>query len=153
MGYDVVNTLTNNGSVKRGVCFTNGDKLEKIVESKVEKVNNEIVCQPLNGGEPFVIDEKTKVSMNMISFTPKIFDYIERNFTKFLDSNKDNLLNCEYLIPDVLALGIKEGFCDVTVVGTTSKWVGVTYKEDKESVVSYINSLIDSGEYPNKLWN
>ena len=153
VGYDVVNTLTNNGSVKRGVCFTNGDKLEKIVESKVEKVNNEIVCQPLNGGEPFVIDEKTKVSMNMISFTPKIFDYIERNFTKFLDSNKDNLLNCEYLIPDVLALGIKEGFCDVTVVGTTSKWVGVTYKEDKESVVSYINSLIDSGEYPNKLWN
>ena len=153
VGYDVVNTLTNNGSVKRGVCFTNGDKLEKIVESKVEKVNNEIVCQPLNGGEPFVIDEKTKVSMNMISFTPKIFDYIERNFTKFLDSDKDNLLNCEYLIPDVLALGIKEGFCDVTVVGTTSKWVGVTYKEDKESVVSYINSLIDSGEYPNKLWN
>lgn len=153
VGYNVINTLTENGSVKRGVCFTKNNKLENLIESKVEKRDNAIVCEPLSGEEPFVINDDTKVSMNMIAFTPRIFDYIESNFPKFLDSNKDNILKCEYLIPDVLALGIKEGFCDVTVVGTTSKWVGVTYKEDKESVVSYINSLIDSGEYPNKLWN
>ena len=153
VGYNVINTLTENGSVKRGVCFTKNNKLENLIESKVEKKNGIIVCEPINGGEPFTISDDTKVSMNMIAFTPRIFDYIEKNFPKFLDSNKDNILKCEYLIPDVLALGIKENFCDVTVVSTTSKWVGVTYKEDKDSVVNYINSLIQNGEYPSNLWN
>lgn len=148
----VVNKLVLTGVLKRGVCFTNGDKLEKIVESKVEKINNEIVCQPLNGGEPFVIDEDTKVSMNMISFTPEIFDYIEKDFPKFLDSNKDNLLNCEYLIPDVLAKTMCENNTDVRIINTSSEWVGITYKEDKDSVVSYISSLIKDGVYPDKLW-
>ncbi|MBQ6282478.1 MAG: nucleotidyltransferase [Bacilli bacterium] len=153
VGYNVINTLTENGSVKRGVCFTKNNKLENLIESKVEKKNGIIVCEPINGGEPFTISDDTKVSMNMIAFTPRIFDYIEKNFPKFLDSNKDNILKCEYLIPDVLALGIKENFCDVTVVSTTSKWVGVTYKEDKDSVVNYINVLIQNGEYPSNLWN
>ena len=153
VGYNVINTLTNNGSVKRGVCFTKDDKLEELIESKIEKINNEIICEPLNGNNKFIVNTDTKVSMNMISFTPKIFKYIEDNFRNFLDSNKDNILNCEYLIPDVLTMGIKENFCDVEVVNTNSKWVGVTYKEDKEEVVSYINKLIEEGKYPNKLWN
>lgn len=153
VGYDVINTLTNNGSVKRGVCFTKDAKLEELVESKIEKINNEIICEPLNGNDKFIVNSDTKVSMNMISFTPKIFKYIEDNFRNFLDSNKDNILNCEYLIPDVLTMGINENFCDVEVVNTNSKWVGVTYKEDKEEVVSYINKLIETGKYPNKLWD
>ena len=152
VGYDVINTLTENGSVKRGVCFTKEDKLENLVESKIEKRNCDIVCEPLSGKESFTINRDTKVSMNMIAFTSKVFEYIEKNFSKFLDSNTDNILKCEYLIPDILAKGIKENFCDVTVVDTTSKWVGVTYKEDREDVVSYINSLIKNGEYKNNLW-
>lgn len=153
VAYDVINTLTSNGSVKRGVCFVKENKLEKLVESKIEKINDDIVCEPLNGDDSFNISKDAKVSMNMISFTPDIFGYIESRFSSFLEKNKDNLLNCEYLIPDVLAQGIKENFCDVIVVNTSSRWAGVTYKEDKDSVVSYINSLIENGEYPNKLWD
>ena len=79
----------------------------------------------------------------MMSFTPLIFKYLEDKFKEFLDENKDNLEKCEYLIPTVLANGIKDGKFNVTVLNTNSKWVGVTYKEDKESVVNYINKLID----------
>ena len=88
----------------------------------------------------------------MMAFTPKIFEYIENNFIEFLEENKNNIENKEYLIPTVLAKGIKEGFCNVSIIDTTAKWAGVTYKEDKETVVEFINSLIDNGEYPNKLW-
>lgn len=147
VGYNVINTLTENGSVKRGVCYTKDNKLVKLVESKIEEINNEIVCEPLNGDDKFIVDSNTKVSMNMISFTPKVFDYIEEHFKEFLDKNKDNMLTCEYFIPDILTMGIKDNFCDVEVVSTNAKWVGVTYKEDKENVVNYINDLIKNDEY------
>ena len=147
VGYDVINTLTENGSVKRGVCKINNGFLEELIESKIENINGEIVCEPLNGDSKFIVDKNTKVSMNMISFTPKVFNYIEDHFKEFLDKNKDNILTCEYLIPDILTMGINDNFCDVKVVNTNAKWVGVTYKEDKESVVNYINNLIENKEY------
>ena len=152
VGYDVANTLTENGSVKRGVCFTKNNKLIKLVESKVERKDNKIVCEPLNAGNSFTISDDTKVSMNMMAFTPTIFNYIEEKFPLFLDDSKDDMLKCEFLIPDIISSGIKDGFCEVYIVDTTSKWAGVTYKEDKDKVISYINSLIKNGEYKNNLW-
>ena len=152
VGYDVINTLTENGSVKRGVCVIEDGYLKKIRESKVEQINNEIIGEELNTGEKYTISKDAKVSMNMMAFTPKIFEYIENGFVNFLEENKNNPENCEYLIPNVITKGIKEGFCDVKIVDTTAKWVGVTYKEDKDSVIEYINTLIEKGEYPNKLW-
>jgi len=151
VGYDVINTLTENGSVKRGVCVIEDGKLKSIRESKVEEKEGMIVAEELDTNELYEIGKDTKVSMNMMSFTPKIFKYIEDGFTEFLEKNI-NKENSEYLIPNVIAKGIKEGFCDVEIINTTSRWVGVTYKEDKMSVVNYINSLIENGEYPNKLW-
>ena len=152
VGYDVINTLTENGSVKRGVCVIEDGYLKKIRESKVEEIDNNIVGEELNTGEKFNIQKDAKVSMNMMAFTPKIFKYIEDGFVNFLEENTNNKESCEYLIPNVITKGIEEGFCEVKIVDTTSKWVGVTYKEDKESVISYINSLIENNEYPNKLW-
>lgn len=152
VGYKVINTLTENGSVKRGVCVVKDDKLQSLKESIVEQKENIIEAVTLNGEEKYTITPDTLVSMNMMSFTPDIFNYIESNFVKFLDKNKNNMEKCEYLIPDILAMGVKEEYCNVTVVGTNAKWVGVTYKEDKDAVVSYIKSLIDKGEYDNKLW-
>jgi len=152
VGYKVINTLTENGSVKRGVCVMEGNKLLGIKESKVEKKGDVITAEPLNGEESFTILPDTLVSMNMMSFTPDIFNYIESHFIEFLENNKDNMDKCEYLIPDILAMGVKEGYCNVTIVDTNAKWVGVTYKEDKDSVVNYIKELIDKGEYNNNLW-
>ena len=152
IGYKVANTLTENGSVKRGVCETNNNYLTSIIESKVEKVGNEIIASPLDGSESFKVEESSSVSMNFFAFTPDILDYLKDNFDEFLNSNKDNLDKCEYLLPDSVFAKIKEENMKVRVVPTTAKWHGVTYKEDKESVVNAIRSMIENGEYPENLW-
>ena len=134
------------------MCIINNGYLESIDESVIERVDGVIHATSLVTNREYTIDSNTKVSMNMMSFTPSIFKYLEDKFKEFLDENKDNLEKCEYLIPTVLANGIKDGKFNVTVLNTNSKWVGVTYKEDKESVVNYINKLINSGEYNKDLW-
>lgn len=152
VGYHVINTLTENGAVKRGVCKVDGNKLEKLVESSVIKENGIITATPLDGSIPFEIKDDTYVSMNMLGFNPSIFPYIEKHFPKFLDENKDNILKCEYLIPDILSMATNNNYAKTLVIPTTAKWEGVTYKEDKESVVKAINELIEEGVYPQNLW-
>lgn len=152
VGYKVINTLTENGSVKRGVCEIKEEKLVNIIECSIEKKDSDIIASPLNGEKEFIINDDTRVCMNMLAFSPSIFNYIESNFEQFLINNKNDLEKCEYLIPDVLKKGIEENYCDVKVLNTTSKWAGVTYKEDKENVVNYINELINKKEYKANLW-
>ena len=153
IAYLVKNTITENGAVKRGVCEIDGDVLNKITESSVERIDGKIIAKPLSGSEPFEVDEDDTVSMNMLLFTPSIFDYIESHFKEFLDSNKDNLEKCEYLIPDVLFDTIKEGYATAKVIKTTSTWYGVTYKEDAEGVKKALKKLVDENVYPNHLWS
>ncbi len=152
VAYKVANTLTENGSVKRGVCDTNGDYLASLIESKVERIDGKIIASPLDGSDSFEVEEDASVSMNFFAFTPDILDYLKDNFDEFLNSNKDNLDKCEYLLPESVFAKIKEENMKVRVVPTSAKWYGVTYKEDKESVVNAIRSMIDSGEYPENLW-
>ena len=152
VAYQVKNTITESGSVKRGICEVNGSELTKITESKVERVNGEIIASPLNGEPSFKVSEDTTVSMNMLLFTPSIFNYIKSKFPKFLDDNKDNMDSCEFLIPDVLLDSINEKFATTTIIPTTSTWYGVTYKEDTDNVRSSLKSLVENGEYPNNLW-
>jgi len=153
VGYMIKNTLSDNGSVKRGVCHSNDGFLTELIESKVERVGNDIVASPLSGAPSFNITEDTLVSMNMLGFNTSIFNYIEDNFVKFLESNKDNILKCEYLIPDTVFDAMNNGFARVKLLSTTAKWQGITYREDKQLVVDEIRSLIDSGVYPEKLWD
>lgn len=153
VGYLVKNTITENGSVKRGVCEVKDNKLQKLIESSVEKINNKIVATPLNGLQPFEVDEDDTVSMNMLLFTPSIFEYIEKKFPEFLENNKNDMEKCEFLIPDVLFDSIKENYSTVDVLKTTATWYGVTYKEDKDSVKKAINDLVQKGEYKKKLWD
>ena len=153
VGYKVTNTLTENGSVKRGVCYAKDGNLTYIVESSIEKKDNKILASPLNGKESFEVFDDTLVSMNMLGFTPKIFDYLEKELTKFLNNPQTDLLKDEFLIPEVLQTSITEDNKTVKVLDTTAVWYGVTYKEDKEYVVNGINSLVQNGTYPNHLWN
>lgn len=152
VGYDVINTLTENGSVKRGICKIENGYLASIDEASIEMKDNIIEATSLVDERVYTVDKSAKVSMNMMCFTPDIFKYLEKNFIDFLEESKENPLKSEYLIPTVLAKGINEGYCNVSVINTTAKWAGVTYREDKESVVNYINELVKNGEYPNKLW-
>ena len=153
VGYLVKNTITENGAVKRGVCKVENDDLKSLIESNVERqADGKILAAPLNGDTPFEVSENDTVSMNMLLFTPSIFDYIEKGFPQFLDSNKDNLEKCEYLIPDVLFKAIAENYATAKVLKTTANWYGVTYKEDAESVMAALASMVEDGTYPNNLW-
>ena len=154
IGYKTSNTLTENGSVKRGVCAVNEDNyLVKITESKVEKVDNEIVASPLNGEKSFILEEDNPVSMNFMLFNHLIFDYIEQLFPLFFELHKDELDTAEYLIPNVLEYLTENDIANTLVIPTESKWHGVTYREDLEDVKTAIREYIDKGIYNNRLWD
>ena len=154
IAYLVKNTITENGTVKRGVCEVEGSTLVKITESSVGRVESgKIMATPLDETLPeFEVAEDDTVSMNMLLFTPSVFEYIEDHFEEFLEKNKDNLEKCEYLIPDILFATIQENYATAEVLKTTATWYGVTYKEDADSVKNALKELVESGEYPNHLW-
>ena len=151
IGYRACNTITENGSVKRGVCEIEDGVLTGINESSIEKVDELIHCKSLVNGEEYDVELNRLVSMNMLLFTPKIFDYLENDFVSFLNNIKDKEKD-EFLIPEVVDLHIKSGDISVKIVETDSVWYGVTYKEDKDSVKNAINNLINNGEYNKNLW-
>ena len=151
IGYNVENTITETGAVKRGIMKALNGRLLEIVESSIEKSDGKIYATPLGTTNIKEISKDTKVSMNMIAFLPDFFKFIEDNFENFLKNS--NLEKDEYLIPDVIMKAVNNNYCAVKVLDTKAKWVGVTYKEDKQSVIDYINKLIDDGEYKKDLWN
>lgn len=154
IGYMVANTLTENGSVKRGVCEVDSNNyLKSITESKIEKIGNEIVASPLDGSDSFTVNSDDTVSMNFLLFTPSIFGYIEEGFSKFFIDNKEDLLTSEYLIPNVVSNLIKDGKASMKVIRTTASWHGVTYREDTPDVKNSIKKLVDEGEYKENLWS
>lgn len=154
IGYMVANTLTENGSVKRGVCEVDSNNyLKSITESKIEKICNEIVASPLDCSDSFTVNSDDTVSMNFLLFTPSIFGYIEDGFSKFFIDNKEDLLTSEYLIPDVVSNLIKNGKASMKVIRTTASWHGVTYREDTPDVKNSIKKLVDEGEYKENLWS
>ena len=152
VGYSVSKTLSPNGAAKRGICKEENGELVDLIESSVERVNGEIVASPLNGSEPFKVTEDTLVSMNLLLFTPQIFEVLEKKLAVFLEENKEDLSKCEFLIPDVVRSAMNEKKVTVDLLKTDSVWHGVTYREDKEEVVTAINKLIEETIYPNKLW-
>lgn len=152
VGYRVGNTLSESGSVARGVCETNAEGfLTGVVErTAIEKIDGEIQFKDENGNK-VVLEEKTPVSMNMWGFTPDYFEYSEKYFIDFLKENIDKPKS-EFFIPLVVNELITKGIATVKVLDTTSKWFGVTYADDRQGVVDKIQALVDAGEYPNKLF-
>ncbi len=155
IGYKTINTMSLNGSVKRGVCTENDEGyLTKLVESSIEKVDDKIIATPLeNENSSFEIKEDTLVSMNFFGFTSTIFKYLEDEMQEFFDKNKNNLEKCEFLIPNSVFKRINENKVSVKVLDTNEKWYGVTYKEDKKDLVDAINKMIKEKKYPKNLWN
>ena len=150
VGYKAINTITENGSVKRGICRTKDNYLADIIESKIEKVNGKLNASPLAGGETFEIEDDTLVSMNMFLFNESLFEYLHADLKVFLE-NAD-LSGDEYLIPDVVDKHIKSGDIKVKVIDTTSTWYGVTYKEDTDFVKDALAKLHTDGTYHERLW-
>lgn len=153
IGYKVKNTLSQNGSAKRGVCVVEDGMLKHIDESSVERVNGRIIASPLDESESFEIEDDRVVSMNMWCLDKSVFEELEREFIPFLEENlKTNPLKCEYLMPTIISKMIEDERAITVVKDTVAVWQGVTYKEDKESVVTALKNLKDEGVYPQKLW-
>ena len=153
VGYIVKNTMTENGSVKRGICYQDNNYLTKLVESSIEKIGDKIIATPLEDEDnPFEVSENDLVSMNLWGFNPSLFGALKEEMIDFFNKNKDNLDKCEFLIPMSIFKYITDGKVTVKVLDTDEKWYGVTYKEDKEDLVNAINRMIEEGKYPKDLW-
>ena len=151
-GYMVKNTLTENGSVKRGVCQAKDNYLTDLVESSIENRDGKLIATALEDGHEFEVSPEDTVSMNMFGFTPKLFKCLEEGFPKFLDGHKDDMTKCEYLIPTIVFGQIERGEASVEVLKTDAVWQGITYREDKDKVVKEIKALVGAGIYPQGLW-
>jgi len=155
VGFRIGNTLSENGSVARGICGKDAEgNLTDVVErTEIMRVNDVISYKDENGEWQPVGGENVPVSMNMWGFTPDYFAYSEAYFKEFL-SNPKNMenLKAEFFIPLMVDKLINEGTATVKVLDTTSKWFGVTYAADRDAVVAKIQSLIDAGVYPAKLF-
>lgn len=155
VGFRVANTLSDNGSVSRGVCAKddNGHLTSCVERTEIERRADGKVAYKDEKGEWVSIPDNTPVSMNVWGFTPEYFDYSEKLFKEFLDqpSTKANP-KAEYLIPWVVDKLIKSGKATCEVLDTTSKWFGVTYSADRPGTVERIQKLVDEGVYPNKLF-
>ncbi len=152
VGFRVCNTLSENGSVARGVCATNeAGMLTDVVErTEIMRVDGEI-CYKDEEGKWIGVGEQTPVSMNFWGFTPDYFKYSEEQFVEFLKENIDKP-KAEFFIPLVVDTLINGGKATCEVLDTTAKWFGVTYAADRQATVDKIQSLVDAGEYPNKLF-
>ena len=155
VGYLLENTLTENGHVARGVCETNRDgKLTEITERvRIEKHEDGPAYTEDDGATWTSLSGDTVVSMNMWGFTKSMMAEIRDRFADFLKANlQKNPMKCEYFLPFVVDELIQEKRAEVTVLKSKDRWYGVTYKEDKPTVVKAIQSLKDQGLYPQKLW-
>ena len=140
-------TLSDYGSVSRGICEQKFDELITVIETHdIKKNKAEITCD-----RDIILSGKELVSMNMWGFTPSIFDHLENIFNEFLKDNINDLKS-EFLIPSVVNTLIEKKVETVDVLKTSSKWFGVTYVEDKPFVKTEIETLLQQGEYPKKLF-
>ena len=152
VGFRVCNTLSENGTVARGVCAKDeAEMLTAVVErTEIMRVDGVISYKDENG-EWQPVGEETPVSMNFWGFTPDYFKYSEAQFVEFLKENIDKPKS-EFFIPLVVDTLINNGKATCEVLDTTAKWFGVTYAADRPGTVEKIQALVDAGEYPNKLF-
>lgn len=155
VGFRVGNTLSENGSVARGVCGKdeNGYLTDVVERTEIMRVDGEICYKDEEGNWVPVGGDNVPVSMNMWGFTPDYFAHSEAYFKEFLSDPKNiENLKAEFFIPLMVDKLINEGTATVAVLDTTSKWFGVTYAADRDATVARIKSLVDDGTYPEKLF-
>ncbi len=152
IGYRLKNTLSDHGSVSRGICEVDENQyLKSITEhTKIMKEEGKVISVQDDGNVLQLSGEET-VSMNMFAFGPSIFDFLEREFREFILENYNNP-KAEFYIPSVVDKLINSGEAQVKVIKSAETWFGLTYNEDKELVKNRIKELIAAGVYPEKLW-
>lgn len=155
VGFYLHNTVTENGSVARGVCETANGKLLSVTErTHIEKRENDIAFTEDDGETWTTLPDETIVSMNLWGFTAGFTKALERDYVRFFKEDvPKNPLKAELFLPFVVNDMLQDGKAEVTVLSSADKWYGVTYHEDKETVMRGIRSLTEQGIYPSPLWN
>lgn len=152
VGYILGNTLTENGTVSRGVCKVNENGyLDSIVETTKIKPNGDMAAY-IEDGKEYPLPYDTMVSMNFWGFTPSIVEFFEADFERFLGTLDSDPLKKECYLPFSVDEMMKAGKSRVKTYVSTSRWFGVTYSDDKPGVVKGIREYIDAGVYPDGLW-
>ncbi len=153
-GFVLGNTLSDNGTVTRGICKADADGwLVDIIEtSGIIQEGNQAKAKDKDGNDTW-INLDTVVSMNMWGFKPSLFGELEKGFEDFLSNISPDDIKKEYLLPEMVGNLINSNKAKVKVLKTSDKWFGVTYKEDKDLVVASIKDLVDKGIYPAKLFS
>ena len=148
IGYILQNTLTENGTVSRGICEVDeSGMLQSVVERTAIRQEGDIaVCKTDEGDVKIALD--SIASMNCWGFTPDIFAELENGFAEFLSEKHANELKCEYYLPMAVCDLLQKGKCSVKVYSSKDAWYGVTYKEDKDFVTTSISKLKENGVYP-----
>lgn len=153
IGYHVADTLSENGEVKRGIVKSNNGIIEEIIESSCSLDGDKVKCVPLDKNKSeFYVEKNNSCSMLMNGFTKQILTKIGNVMNDEFTNNKDNLLDYEMLLPDIQSDSIKEGVV-IKDYPTDSIWVGMTYKEDAETLKEFILNEINKGVYKTNLWN
>lgn len=155
VGYELGKTVTDNGSVARGVCQVNGEGfLESVVErTRIEKQADGVIRFTEDGSTWMCLPEKTTVSMNMWGFTPSFAAESEARFPAFLDKAlAENPMKGEYFLPSTVSALLAEDKATVKMLYSPDKWYGVTYAADKPVVVAALKTMTEQGLYPDGLW-
>ncbi len=153
IAYEAKNTIIGSEPVKRGVCFCNGEELSHIVESEISSQDSMLVATPLqSSSSKFLIKDNCLVSMNFFAFSKNVLDFFETSFLKFLGENQSDLSSCEFFLPTVVSKMIEKQNAKIAVLPNSSKWFGMTYKDDLTIVKNEISRLKNKKIYPIKLY-
>lgn len=152
VGFQLKNTISENGSVSRGVCSTDeNDYLTTVTERTSIRRVGKVICYEEND-KKFFLEDDTVVSMNLWGFHQNVFEHSRKMFVDFVKNNPDNP-KAEFYIPLVVNDLLEKEAIKLKVLTSTEKWYGVTYKEDKDDVVKAMKSLHNDGKYPKALWS
>ncbi len=153
-GYKLKNTLSDNGTVTRGVSVGNKEnKLVNIIETHEIKYNKEDgTFSSKEKLGPDLLNFESLVSMNLWASFPKFIDLAEEHFSAYLEKNRENLETCEYVLPDMVGEWIKEDLADITIIPTNEKWIGITYREDLEPAQKAFGEMFAEKTYPADIW-
>lgn len=154
VGYQVKNTLSDNGNVSRGVCMADSDGyLVKVEEhKKIERREDGSIINTFDDGSICTLAEDTTVSMNCFGFTPSFTEHLSEMFVRFLDANRADLSKCEFFLPSAVQELIDTGRADVKIIGSDAVWQGVTNRADSEIFRNFMRAEKAAGVYPKYLW-
>lgn len=152
-GYKLKNTLSDNGTVTRGVSVGDeNNKLVKILETHEIKLEEDGTLSSKEGLKEDLLNLDSLVSMNMWATYPEFIDLCEEYFENYLERNKDNLEKAEYVLPEMIDELLKEDKAEITILPTNDKWIGITYKEDLQPAQEAFKEMFANNEYPGDIW-